>query len=58
MNKKTRTYPVLRGEFASYMYVFIGLVILAFGFHDSLAMMTRIDCDRGIAAACENVPNN
>lgn len=58
MTKKTRTHPVLRGEFASYTYVFIGLVILAFGFHDSLGKMTKIDCDRGIAAACKSVPDN
>ena len=58
MTKKTRIYPVLRGEFASYTYVFIGLVILAFGFYDSLGKMTKIDCDRGIAAACKSVPDN
>lgn len=53
--RETRRYSVLWAELASYIFVFIGLVVLALGLHDAFQEMTARDCDRGVVAACKSI---
>ena len=52
---RTRKVSVLTHIFVSYIFVLLGLGILALGLHDSLQGMTARECDRGVVAACKSI---